>query len=148
MAVLDHIPVSIDFQSVCRKVNIPEESEFASELGLLLDAVQSKAQPKAVYAVSFIESRNDSTVIINGVKFESKVLRKNLEKVERVFPFVVTCGSELDELVCGKDDFLKQYWMETIKEMVLEQAIEFLKNHLQQKYKLAKLYSLSPGSGA
>ena len=126
MAVLDRISVSIDYQAVCRKVRIPEESEFANDLGLLVDEAQSKAKPKAVYAVSFIESRTGSTVTIDGVKFESKVLRKNLEKVERVFPFVVTCGSELDELVCGKDDFLKQYWIETIKEVVLEMGIDFL----------------------
>jgi len=34
----------------------------------------------------------EDSVIIGGVLFKSKVLRKHLDKVERVFPYVVTIG--------------------------------------------------------
>lgn len=148
MIVLDRIPVNINFQTMCRKMKFPRESEFAGDLEILTKEAQSKVSPKALYTVSFVELIDKSTIKIDGVQFYSKVLRKNLEKTKRVFPFVVTCGKELDELECGKDYFLRQYWIDVIKEMVLDAGIDFLKSHLLKKYELIKLYSMSPGSGA
>lgn len=52
----------------------------------LLDVVRSVARPKAIYRVSRIQNKDEDSVIIDGVKFPSILLRTNLDKVERVFP--------------------------------------------------------------
>ena len=36
-------------------------------------------------------------LVIDGVRFESRALRINLEEVGRVFAFVITCGNELEQ---------------------------------------------------
>ena len=47
-------------------------------------------------------------------------MRKSLDSVERVFAYVVTCGRELDDIGLPKGNFLKEYWLDTIKETVLD----------------------------
>jgi hypothetical protein len=80
-------------------------------------------------------------------RFASKVLRANLDDVERVFPYVATCGSELDTIPVAKDDLFAQFCRDTIKEMALHAAISHLVAHVKDSYALDKLVSMNPGSG-
>jgi hypothetical protein len=52
---------------------------------------------KAVYKVSYIDSRTEDSVTIDGVRFRSKVLRKHFHKVERVFAYEVTMGTRMED---------------------------------------------------
>jgi hypothetical protein len=42
------------------------------------------ARPKAVYETSYVENRDGDSLDIGGVTFSSRVLRVNLDGVERV----------------------------------------------------------------
>jgi hypothetical protein len=96
--------------------------------------------------MAFIESKGDDTVTVDGVTLTSRVLRVNLEQAHRVFPYAVTCGSELDQWSSKITDMLLKYWAEEIKETVLYMAIDFFKNHLVEYYQLGQLSRMSPGS--
>jgi hypothetical protein len=80
-------------------------------------------------------------------RFVSKVLRANLDDVERVFPYVATCGPELDSIPVANDDLFGQFCRDTIKEMALHAAISHLVTHLKGAYVLDTLVSMNPGSG-
>jgi hypothetical protein len=80
-------------------------------------------------------------------RFVSKVLRANLEEVERVFPYVATCGPELDTIPLADDDIFGQFCRDTIKEIALYAAISHLNGYLKEAYALEKLVSMNPGSG-
>ncbi len=95
--VLDNIPFQIDTGQLYKNLRIKEGSELVARLNHLVDKAQAIGRPKASYKVAFIESRGDDQVIIDGVMLTSRVLRVNLEKAHRVFPFVATCGLELEE---------------------------------------------------
>ena len=71
---------------------------------LLIEAAHSVMAAKAVYRVSYIDSKAEDSVIIGGVLFKSKVLRKHLDKVERVFPYVVTIGKGVEDLEKASGD--------------------------------------------
>ena len=77
----------------------------------------------------------------------SKVLRANLDEVERVFPYVATCGRELDDIPTAADDVFAQFCRDTIKEMALHASITHLVSHLKESYLLENLVSMNPGSG-
>ncbi len=77
----------------------------------------------------------------------SKVLRSNLAEVERVFPYVATCGRELDTIPIEADDIFGQFCRDTIKEMALHLALAHLVDHLKQAYALETLVTMNPGSG-
>jgi len=80
-------------------------------------------------------------------RFVSKVLRTNLDEVERVFPYVATCGPELDAISIARDDVFGQFCRDTLKEMALRAAMAHLVTHLKESYSLETLVSMNPGSG-
>ena len=112
----------------------------------LIEIVRPVAKPKAIYEVSYVDNKNGDSLYIDGVKFTSSVLRVNLDKVERVFPYVATCGRELDEIAVPSDDFMKCYYLDTIKGMVLGLAVSYLKDYLTRNYALGQISKMNPGS--
>jgi hypothetical protein len=93
------------------------------------------------------QSASDSGSRGGRARFVSKVLRANLDEVGRVFPYVATCGPELDTLPIADDDIFGQFCRDTIKEIALYAAISHLDCYLREAYALEKLVSMNPGSG-
>ncbi|MBA7581390.1 hypothetical protein ES708_23292 [subsurface metagenome] len=59
---------------------------------------------------------------------------------------MVTCGRELDEITVPSSDFMKCYYLDTIKEIVLRSANNYLKDYLKRNYAISQLSSMNPGS--
>jgi hypothetical protein len=144
--VLDAIPFTIDFEQLSKKLRIKDGSAHVGRLQRLVDEVQAIGKPKALYRAAFIASKKEDQVVIDGTVFTSRVLRVNLEKVHRVFPYVTTCGLELEEWSGSFDDLLLKYWADVIKETVLRAALDYLRGHLIENYRLAKVSRMNPGS--
>jgi hypothetical protein len=92
-------------------------------------------------------SENGCSAREGRARFASKVLRANLDEVERVFPYVATCGQELDAIPIARDDVFGQFCQDTVKEMALRAAMSHLVTHLKESYSLETLVSMNPGSG-
>ena len=106
------------------------------------------ARPKGVYRISCIGARGSGWVEIDGVRFTSKVLSKSLSDIDTVFPFIVTCGKELDELPVSPQDHLRYYCLDIIKMNVLFQAMQYFLDYLKEKYALKEITHLHPGEFA
>jgi hypothetical protein len=122
------------------------DSKDVDELKSMAEDAGGIGKPKALCRVSFIESKGEEHVITDGITLTSRVLRVNLEKAHRVFPFVATCGRELDEWASSVDDMFKRYWAEMIKEIALRCAIKAVNDHLVDKYRPGKMSRMNPGS--
>jgi hypothetical protein len=70
-----------------------------------------------------------------------------LSKAERAFPFIVTCGRELDGIEIPPDDFMKRFWLDSLKEEALRAAVEHFNRHVRETHGLEQTASMSPGSG-
>ncbi len=147
MIVLDPIPFTLDAVSLTERMCLTPGTEDARELEGLIGKAAETAKPKAVFRECFIERKSKDTVTVDGVAFISRALRKNLDEAERVFPFVVTCGSEMDHVDVSKEDFLKSYWWEEIKTDLLQIASGHLASVLTSKFGLTKSAVMRPGSG-
>ena len=148
--VLHDIPVELDSAALMGRLRIEEGSDDARDFDALLAAMLERARPKAAFVEACVEARGEDTVTLGGVTFTSRVLRKNLGDIGRVFPFVATCGAELD----GEDiaaaiegDILKGYWADQVREAVLRVARRRLGEELASRYALGKTSSMAPGSG-
>ena len=144
--VLEQIPFHIDLNVFFRELCIKERTSYFEDLGHLIREAQRIGKPKAFYKLSFIEAKEDSHVVIDGVILRSRVLRVNLEEVHRVFPYVATCGIELEEWSNGIENTLKRYWAERIKEAALRIAIDFMKRDILERFQPGIIASMSPGS--
>ena len=104
------------------------------------------ARPKAAYKVCYIQHRDEDSITLEGRTFSSRVLRRNLEGIERVFPFVATCGTELDAIQPGSQDMLAAYCFETIRLILVNTARRHAEQHLKDTYLLGQVSRMAPGS--
>jgi hypothetical protein len=146
MVTLTHIPFSFDKNQLFNLLRIKHDSSRAKEFENLLDEVQTIGKPKALYKVSFIDSKGTNSVTIDGVQFTSIVLRKNLDVIERVFPYIVTCGTEIDE-VNTVGNLQKKMWIAFLKGNLLQTSIQYLQAHITKQYRVSNLSHMNPGSG-
>lgn len=146
MEILDDIKFTLDAERLLAEAYVEAGSKDADELCALIELARSVGRPKAVYTVGFIGERDSDSVVVDQIRFGSRTLAHNLEDVERVFPYVATCGDELDRAFSGHGDMLKQYWWDMIKSQLLETANEHIRAHLHRKYKLGGTAAMHPGS--
>ena len=144
---LSNIPFFLNSDQVFEQFRIKSGTDRAKEVEDLVNKIHEIGNPKALYKVCFIDEKTDDSVIVEGVKFISIALRQNLDSVERVFPYIATCGTEMDELEIEKGDILKKMMISYIKESFLQTSIQYLMNHVQKQLRISKLASMNPGSG-
>ncbi len=106
MEIFTDIPFNFDYDTFYDLIHLSSYENLAACLQQLLDRALPKIKPKAIYRIGYIDERSDSTVKIGGVQFASKVLSANLKDIERVFPYIATCGDELENLKISSNDFL------------------------------------------
>jgi hypothetical protein len=140
------VSVSLDAEEAKNHLHWKEEPDAARELAELIRLAESLIKPRVAYNVAYIEERDEDRVTIEGVTFSSRVLRQNLESMERVFPFVITIGPDLERYAGGCGDPLRQYYLEGLADMALGKIAQHLERHLRARHGVAGLSSMSPGS--
>lgn len=145
--VLADIPVTIDADALMTRLRIEPETEDAREFAALLARAQAIARPKAIYREAFVEDRDGHAVRIDGIVFTSRMLRHHLDKADRVFAYLATCGTEVCGVRLPPGDMLQEYWLDAVKQDLLWQACRFLDEHLTRVFRLGKTSTMSPGSG-
>lgn len=146
MHVLENISIKLSPEKVIKGLRLNKGKYSSSDIQGLVETAESLVEPRACYEVAYISEKGKDRVKIEGVTFSSKVLRKNLENVERVFPFVITIGEALEDKASSFNDLLKQYYLETMGDMAIGLIEKYLEKHLKKHYGLEKLSSMSPGS--
>lgn len=146
MARIESLPVVLDPVETSRRLRFdPDRAGFASLEDLLRPARDLMA-PRALWDVVFIGARGERTVEIGPAVFESPLLARTLDGANKVFPFIITIGPELERTAAGLGDLLKQYYLEEIANLALEQAADRLARLLETRFGVAGLSGLSPGS--
>ena len=146
MPTLDTIPFHIDFSTLLDQLRIKEHSSHASQLLKIARDAEVVARPKAIYGISFVEARGEDWVVVDSIKFSSLLLRINLNDVHRIFPYVATCGVELEKWSTSNEDFLFRFWADTIKQMAVHRATEAMRQDLKERFQPGPLSSMNPGS--
>ena len=144
--IIEDIPFVPDQKKLMSDLHIGKNEYDTEMFGKLCREAQEIARPKSVYRVSFIEEKGMDFVILDGIKFSSRVMSVNLSEVNRVFPFIATCGREIEEWSREITDVLQRYWVDKIKETALETAIEKGLREINDRFQLGKTSYMSPGS--
>ena len=145
MEILEHIPVNLDLEEIKKRLHMGKSGDW-SQVQTLVEESQSLISAKAVYKVCYIESKHEDAVTIDGRSLKSRVLRKNLNNVERIFPYVVTIGNRLEEKTRASTDLLKKYYLDTIGNVALNSTQKYLKDQFRSRYALNGMSCMSPGS--
>jgi len=145
--VLSDIPLELTADLVIRLLKV---RKVPSSLQRLVEDLVARslavAKPKAMFRVAYVDEKTDDGVVIDGHAFRSKVLRRNLDGVERVFPFVATCGIEADGVENPTADLMTTVCLDTIKMHLLGTARRHVEQHIKTSYALSQLSRMAPGS--
>jgi len=142
METIGPIPVKLSLDMVQSKLRAPSPEAIET---LVSDAL-SLAEAKAAFAAAYIEEKGAEEVVIDGHRFRSRVLRKNLDPVGRVFPAVVTIGSRLEQKADQSTDLLEKYYLDMIGNLILAEARSYVICQLCRRFAIDRLSWMSPGS--
>jgi hypothetical protein len=144
--VFENIPFQLDIDALRQQLRIKEGSANEEDLIAFGKEAESVARPKALYRVVYFDTLDDDQVIIDGISLKSHVLKVNIQEAHRVFPFVATCGTEIEEWSKSQDDVVKRFWGETIKGFTLQAVFKFLDKQLKSHFDLERTSIMTPGS--
>lgn len=147
MEVLGEIPIALTVEDILAYMRAGKRSSQLSDIVQeTLELVEPLAWPKALYDIAYVERANEDTVTLNGVRFLSRVMRINFDAIERVFPFVATCGTEVDSIPSPREDPLRAYCLDVTKELLMRSARQYLKERIDTRYAPGHLTHMAPGS--
>jgi len=144
--ILNDISFRGDRQSLMSVLRVRENSSQERDLMHLLDGAEAVGKPKAACLEADIDEIGENTVVLDGIEFRSKLLSKNLSGAWRVFPFIATCGIELERWSKDYHDFLYQYWADAIKLQALHQALAALSARIDGYALQGQRSMMNPGS--
>jgi hypothetical protein len=147
MVPLTDIPFTFNVDQLSEQLRIKAGTDHAKAFEDLVGTIQGVARPKALYKVAFIDDKGNDSVTLDGFRFTSLALRKNLDAVERVFPYIATCGTEVDGIEIEQGDLQKKMWVAFLKGQLLQTSMQYLGKHLTNRYKVSHVSSMNPGSG-
>jgi len=144
--VLADIPARLDMEPLAKRLHVAGSSPQMEELQQLVHEAQAIARPKALSGVAYIDERGEDYVVLDGVRLTSRVLAVNLREAHRAFPFIATCGTELEAWADAMEDPLYGFWSEAIREQALGLAIKALDTFLDERFQPGHTARMNPGS--
>ncbi len=145
--VFPHIDFEITVDDVLKAMKVRKVSPSLERITAeLVERSLEVAKPKALCRVCYVEDRTDNAVVIEDRTFTSRVLRQNLDGVQRVFPFVATCGTEFEKLMLDRSDIMASYCLDTIMMIAVQQARRHVEAYLKDTYAVGQLSRMAPGS--
>ncbi len=144
--LLEVIAQDLTLEELKEKIEFNRDENTDMRLEELVEQALEIAVPRGLYGIAFIDERDEDGVVIEGVEFHSRILRENLEDVHRVFPFIITCGVELQEWAEGFEDMMDSYLADTIKEVFLNIAREQVLGDISSNFNPGKTARMNPGS--
>jgi hypothetical protein len=147
MECFTEIPFSLNLPELMERMHLDPEGREAGPFRALAQKAEEIGRPKAAYREAYIESRSERSVTVGGVTFDSTALARNLDGLGRVFPFLATCGREMEQTPFEAGDLLAAYEWSFLQQELLSCELQHLKAHLERRYRLGTSAAMSPGSG-
>ena len=147
MNIILNAPFKLPREEIQTTLAIKPGSSSETEFKKILGQVEEIARPKSIYRVAYVENRSQDSVTIENETFHSQVMRLNFDEINRVFPYIATCGPEVDEFPLDEGDILKQYWINAIKLSLLHTAFDHLVDTIKKRFMFDDISNMNPGSG-
>lgn len=122
--------------------------ELFGELAEMVDQAQNLAEPVVLFGVCPVSQDAGGSICVNGQRIDSKLVCEKLRGKNRCFPYIATCGEQLETWsVQYGDDVLSAFWAEEIKKLYLNRIVAAFFEYLKMHYHTSgHLTSLNPGA--
>ena len=143
--VLEGFPIELSLQKTLESLRIDEKRSQALGAENVFKTATSLVHPRATYAVAYISKHNANETEIEDTEFTSRVLAKNLERIERVFPYVLTIGDPLENRSRSSESVTAKLVLEAVGDLALESALEYVQRHIAEQHGLETMSHMGPG---
>ena len=144
---LELLGIEISLEDFLKSMKLELEEEDRETLQEMLTEAGKLARPKAIYGMAPIEEKGEDYIVADGIRLTSERVRRNVDKVNRIVPYVATCGTELEQWAERITDPLEAYWADGIMLRSLMEIRKVLRETVKSKYFPAgDLSFMSPGS--
>jgi len=147
--ILDKIPVTIEPETINKHLRMRNTSDrIQGMIHELINLVVPEVQPKALYKASRLGRIDEEVLELEGVKFFHKMKTHAHHEGILIFPYVVTCGLEIEAIKIPSNDsmkVMKEYCLNVIKTVVVREANSFLRDHLKETFHLEDISHIGPG---
>jgi hypothetical protein len=144
--VLDKIPVSLDAARGMEFIKSAGSRKRTEDLlKELIEIVMPVVRPKVMYRPATVTAADGRRLAVDGIEFNHHVPALNFQAGERVFPYVATCGLEV-EAIKFPNDMMKTYCLNALKTVILMQSVSaFFEKYLKETYHLTEVSRMGPG---
>jgi hypothetical protein len=142
--VVKYAECTIDRERLFKRLHL--KPALGKKVDPLIAQALEIGKPKIAYRLVNVEEKGDNYVVIDGLKFTSKVLRINFDDCEKVIAFVVTSGTELEEWSKSFTDSFSLLVIDGIKEEILHSATDIFDQEIGPELGLGKTAIMRPGS--
>lgn len=140
-------PLVFDLEAIGSKLRIqPGQTKFTDRLAKLAEEAKTVAKPKAVARLCGLDFLDDERLRVDDVVFTSPLLRENMGKLGRAFPYLATEGLELAEWSQALSSSLDRVFSTGLREAAVKQYESMLEKKITEQYGIEQVSAMNPGS--
>ncbi len=143
--VIKNIPFEIDITQLKKDLMIKNQVDVQKLLQMVKEA-EGLANPRAMYREVYITEKSEDYLVIDDLQLNSKILRKNIAEVDRVFIYVITVGKEIESWAKKAQGILESFWAEEIQKVILNSAVNYVYEKLDRLIGSEIVSEMNPGS--
>lgn len=143
--VIKNIPFEIDITQLKKDLMIKNQVDVQKLLQMVKEA-EGLANPRAMYREVYITEKSEDYLVIDDLQLNSKILRKNIAEVDRVFIYVITVGKEIESWAKKEQGILESFWAEEIQKVILNSAVNYVYEKLDRLIGSEIVSEMNPGS--
>jgi len=144
--MISDIALRVDLSELKRFIGPIKGAAQSQSLLQLAAEAESVAQPRILWKTSFVKGIDGDAVKVDEVEFRSLLLVRLLKQGQRVYPFVLTIGAELENRAAS----IERLWNHLVLDAMGTLLVSSLSRHLELVLKeqfVASMFSrFSPGS--
>lgn len=145
--VFEKYPFSYDMESLDKELHLRGNEAMLNILEAIYKMVEKITRPKAIYFEARITEKMDESVKINGVPFESQLLRGYVNQGDPVFPYIVTVGTELDDYAKTLKDPMKLFMIDEVMNLLVNTGKVFVADRVKEATGWQSVQDYVPGNG-
>ncbi|WP_296557752.1 hypothetical protein [uncultured Acetobacterium sp.] len=145
--IFEKYPFSYDMESLDKELHLRGNEAMLDILEAIYKMVEKITRPKAIYFEARITEKTDESVKINGVPFESQLLRGYVNQGDPVFPYIVTVGTELDDYAKTLKDPMKLFMIDEVMNLLVNTGKVFVADRVKEATGWQSVQDYVPGNG-
>lgn len=145
--VFEKVPFSYDMETLDTELHLRGNEAMLDILEPIYEIVEQIARPKVIYFEAQITEKTDQSVKINGVPFESQLLRGYVNQGDLVFPYIVTVGTELDDYAKTLKDSMDLFLIDEVMNLLVNTGKVFVADAVKEELGWTAAQDYVPGNG-